>query len=59
MIEQANKNLRQPDFDVRDKVFLSTKNLRLERPNTQLAPKILGPNQILSKKGYSFKLSIP
>lgn len=59
MTVQANKHRREPDFDVNDRVYLSSKNLRLQQSNTKLSPKFLGPFKILSKQGYSYKLDTP
>lgn len=35
MIAQANKHRREPEFDIENKVYLSTNYLRLKLPSTK------------------------
>ena len=52
---------RRPDeFKVGDKVFISTKDLRTDRPNKKLDYKQVGPFEILKKHGrLSYELKLP
>jgi transposase InsO family protein len=55
----VNKSRREPDFGVGDKVWLSTKNLAIDRPSRKLAKLWDGPYTILAKEGYSYRLDLP
>lgn len=57
--KQANKHRREPDFDVGDMVWVSTKNWSIHRPSRKLSAKNAGPFKIIGKDGYSFHLELP
>ena len=47
--QQENKHRREPDFTVGNKVWVITKNQKIERPSRKLDYKIAGPYKILNK----------
>lgn len=55
----VNSHCREPDFQVGDKVWLSTKNISLDRPNRKLGHQNIGPFKIINKKGWSYELDLP
>lgn len=57
--KQANKTRRPVDFDVGDKVWVSAKTWRTERPSKKLDYQQLGPYEIIAKEGHSFRLDLP
>jgi transposase InsO family protein len=57
--QQANKHRRTVDFDVGDKVWVSTKGWRTERPSKKLDYQQAGPYEIVKKEGHSFRLALP
>ena len=54
--KQANKHRRAVDFKVKDKVWVSTKHWKTDRPSRKLADQMDGPYEILKKVGNSFRL---
>ena len=56
---QANKKRREPDFKVKDKVWLLTDNIHTDRPSRKLDHQQLGPYDIVEKRGYSYLLDLP
>ena len=46
------------DFDVEDKVYVSTKNWKTDRPSKKLSEQMAGPYPVVEKKGYSFKVGL-
>ena len=49
-----------PGFHVGDKVWLSTRNLRLKVPSKKLAPKYMGPFQVTAQiNEVTFRLDLP
>lgn len=59
MIKSANQHRREPDWKVKDMVYLSTKNLHTDRPSQKLSAKYAGPFEVLEQKNFSYKLDIP
>lgn len=57
--KDVNKHRREPDFQVNDRVWLSTKNLALDRPSKKLGHQKLGPFRIVAKHGWSYELELP
>ena len=55
---QANKHRREVDFRVKDKVQVSTKYWKTDRPSRKLAQQIEGPFEIIKQVGHSFKLRL-
>lgn len=50
---------REVNFQVGDKVWLSTKNLRSERPSRKLGSKFEGPFEITKQEGFAFRIRVP
>ena len=46
------------DFDVEDKVYVSTKNWKTDRPSKKLSEQMAGPYPVVEKKGHSFKVGL-
>ncbi len=59
MANQANKSRRAVSFQVGQKVWLSTANIRTDRPSKKLDHKWIGPFTILEAKGSAYKLDLP
>ena len=59
MEKQANKHRREPDFNVKDSVWVSTKNWKTERPSRKLDYQMAGPYRILEKVGHSYRVDLP
>ena len=59
MEKQANKHQREPDFDVRDSVWVTTKNQKTERPSCKLDYQIASPYKVLKKVGNSYEVDLP
>jgi len=59
MEKAANRHRRPVDFGVGDKVWVTTKNWKTQRPSRKLDNPVAGPFEILEQKGHSFKLKLP
>ena len=59
--EYADKNRREVNYEVGDKVLISTKNLKLKvRKDTKLLPKYVGPVSIVKRIGpVAYKVELP
>ena len=58
MAKQANKHRREPNFDVEDSVWVTTKNWKTERPSRKLDYQMARPYRILGKVGHSYRLDL-
>ena len=56
---QANKHRKKVSYDIGDKVWLSTKNISTDRPSKKLDHKMIGPFEVIGKKGISLELQLP
>jgi hypothetical protein len=56
---QVNKHQREPDFDVGDSVWVTTKNWKTERPSYKLDYQMVGLYRILEKVRHSYRLNLP
>ena len=59
MIKQANKKRKDVSYNIGDRVFLSTKNIKTTRPSKKLDYKMIGPYRISERVGCSYKLELP
>jgi hypothetical protein len=55
----VNAHRREVDFEVGDKVWVSTRNWKTQRPSHKLDHQMAGPYTIAQQKGHSFKLQLP
>lgn len=56
---QANKHRRPIDFGVGDKVWITTRHWKTDRPSRKLGNQMEGPFEILERVGHSFRLRLP
>jgi Chromo (CHRromatin Organisation MOdifier) domain len=59
MQKQANKHRRNPDFGPGDKVWITTKNWKTDRPSRKLDYQMAGPYEVLEKVGHAFRVKLP
>jgi len=57
--KQANKHRRPVDFGVEDKVWVTTKHWKTDRPSRKLGDQMAGPFEIVDQVGHSFRLKLP
>jgi hypothetical protein len=55
---QANKHHREVDFRVGDRVWVTTKHWKNDRPSQKLSDQIDGPYKIVEQVGHSFQLKL-
>ena len=58
-MEQENYYRKDIIYNTGNRVYLSTKNIKTIRPYKKLDYKIIGPYEIISKKGYSYEFALP
>ena len=56
---QANKHRKEVSYDIKDKVWLSTKNISTDQPTKKLDHKMIGLFDVIGKKGISLELQLP
>ncbi len=54
-----NPYRRRVDFQVRDKVWVSTKNWKTQRPSKKLDHQMDGPYDIVRQVGHSYEVKLP
>ena len=54
------KRQEEPDYQIGDRVLLSSENIRTTRPTRKSSEKLLGPFEVIAKIGkVAYKLSLP
>jgi hypothetical protein len=59
MQKQANKHRQEPDFGPGNKVWITTKNWKTDRPSCKLDYQMAGPYEVLEKVGHAFRVKLP
>jgi hypothetical protein len=57
--KDVNPHRREPDFAPGDKVWVSTKNWKTERPSWKLDHQMAGPCEVIAKEGHSYRVKLP
>ena len=57
--KQANKHCREPDFGLGDKVWITTRNWKTERPSCKLDHQIARLYKILEKIRHAYRIKLP
>jgi len=55
----VNQHRREVDWDVDNKVWVSTKNWKRDRPSKKLSEQMAGPYTVLAKEGHSWRIDLP
>lgn len=58
-MKQANKHRREVDFKPKDKVWVTAKTWRTERPSKKLDYQQAGPYEVLERVGHSYRIDLP
>ena len=58
MQQQANKHRREPNFDIGDSVWITTRNWRTKRPSRKLDYQMASLYKILEKIGNLYKVDL-
>lgn len=59
MSASKDQHRRGVNWDIGDKVYLSTRNLKNLRPSRKLAEQWEGPYEVLEQVGHSYRLRLP
>lgn len=59
MAKSVNQHRREINWQVGERVYLSAKNLKSDRPSRKLSDQWKGPYDILEKVGNSYRLKLP
>jgi len=59
MKAQADKSRTDVEFNIGDKVWVSSKDIQTARPSQTLEDKLFGPYRIIKKVGTSYRLELP
>lgn len=57
--QQADAHRRKEDFNVGDRVYVTSKNWRTDRPGRKLSDQASGPYRIVRKVGNAYELELP
>lgn len=59
MKDQADKHRRDVSYNIGDKVWVSSKDIKTTRPSQTLEDKMFGPYRIIGRVGTSYRLELP